>query len=177
LGDEAEVGGGVFAEVAGVGGVFADDFKGAVAGEVAEAFAEADGIGGLEEEGAAGAEPGGGAGEDAGGGGVEMLEDFGHDDDVVGGEGGPGGGVGGVVEVEVDVPAVELAGEAVVEVAEGVDGGVGEGVLELEGLVGEADIEEAGERARGLADALEYGEEKLVAALMELEVMRGVRFH
>jgi hypothetical protein len=28
-----------------------------------------------------------------------------------------------------------------------------------------------------LADALEYGEEKLVAALMELEVMRGVRFH
>ncbi len=85
MGDEAEVGGGVFAEVAGVGGVFADDFKGAVAGEVAEAFAEADGIGGLEEEGAAGAEPGGGAGEDAGGGGVEMLEDFGHDDDVVGG--------------------------------------------------------------------------------------------
>jgi hypothetical protein len=73
----------------------------------------------------------------------------------------------------VDVLAVELAGEAVIEVAEGVDGGVGEGFLELEGLVGEADVEEAGEGALGLADALEDGEEKLVAALMELQVLRG----
>ena len=82
-----------------------------------------------------------------------------------------------MVEVEVDVLAAELAGEAVIEVAEGVDGGVGEGVQELEGLVGEADVEEAVEGPLGLADALEYGEEKLVAALMELEIMRGVRFH
>lgn len=176
-GDQAEVGGGVFAEVSGVGGIVADDFKGAVAGEVEETFAKAEGIGGLEEDGAAGAEPGGGAGEDAGGGGVEMLEDFGHDDDVVGGEMGPGGGVGGLVEVEVDVLAVELAREAVVEVAEGVDGGVGEGFLELEGLVGEADVEKAGEGALGLADALKEFEQELVAALMELQVLRGEGVH
>ena len=90
---------------------------------------------------------------------------------------GPGGGVGGLVEVEVDVAAVELAREAVIEVAEGVDGGVGEGFLELEGLVREADVQKAGEGALGLANALEDGEEKLVAASMELEVMRGVGFH
>jgi hypothetical protein len=82
--------------------------------------------------------------------------------------------VGGGVDVEVDVLAVELAGEAVVEVGEGVDGGVGEGFLELEGLVGEANVEEAGEGALALADAVEEGEEKLVAARMEREAMRGI---
>ena len=82
-----------------------------------------------------------------------------------------------MVEVEVDVLAVELAREAVVEVAEGVDGGVGEGFLELEGLVGEADVEKAGEGALGLADALKEFEQELVAALMELQVLRGEGVH
>ena len=71
-----------------------------------------------------------------GGGGVEMLDDFSHDDDIVGRDRGPGGRVGSAVQVEVNVLAAQLAGEAVIEVAESIDDGGGEGFLEKQGLMG-----------------------------------------
>jgi hypothetical protein len=97
-----------------------------------------------------------------------MFKNFGHDDDVIGDDGGPGGGIGGVVEVEVDVPAAELAGEAVVEVTEGIDGGLRKSFLEQERLMGEADIEEAAEGTLAFLNPMQYIEEELIAALMEL---------
>ena len=64
--------------------------------------------------------------------------------------------------------AAQLAGEAVVEVAEGVDGGVGEGLLEEQSLVGEADVQEAAEGPLAFLNAMQYIQEELIAALMEL---------
>jgi hypothetical protein len=90
------------------GGIVADDFKGAVAGEVEETFAKA--VGHLrrvawrdwwwrrrwrEHDGARRRREA--AQRDSGGSDVQMFEDFGQDDDVVGREEAPGGGVGGVL--------------------------------------------------------------------------------
>ena len=166
-GEPFEVGDGVLAEVAGVGGIFANDLEGAAADEHAEAFAQANGVGSLEHERAAGTEPRSHTGENLGGGGVEMLDDFGHDDDVVGFEDGPGCGVGRMVEVEVDVLAAHLARETVVKIAYGIDGGLWKGLLEEKSLMGEADIEDALTTRLALLDPLDGLEEELVAPVME----------
>ena len=49
LGEVAEIGGGVLAEVAGVAGIFPDDLKWAVPAEQAKALAKANGVGRLED--------------------------------------------------------------------------------------------------------------------------------
>ena len=72
-----------------------------------------------------------------------------------------------MIEVEVNVLAAQLAGEAVVEVAYGIDGGQWKGLLEEESLMGEADIEDAFTTRLTLLDPLDGLEEELVAPVME----------
>lgn len=166
-GEPFQVCDGVLAEVPGVGWVIAKDFERAAAGEQAEALAQANGVRRLQHERATGTKPGSYASENLGGGGVEMLDDFGHDDDVVWFNHGPGGRIGGKVEVEVNVLAAQLAGEAVVEIAYGIDGGLRKGLLEEQGLIGEADIEDALTTRPNFLYSLDGFEEELIAPLME----------
>ena len=176
-GEVPEVGRGVFAEMSGVGRLFADYLEGAVAGKQQEAFAEADGVGGLEEEQAAGAKPGGDAGEDQGGGGVEVFEDFRHYDDVVGRKLGPLCGVNRAVEVEFGVLAVELSVEARVFEAQRIDRQVGEGILKEDSLEGEANVQETCGSWWSGGDPPEGIHQKLIAALMEPSVFGVCTIH
>ena len=157
----------VFAKVARISWIFADDLKGTMAEEHAESLAEADGVRGLDDERAARPQPGGHAGEDMGWRGVEVFDDFGHYDNIVRLNDRPGGGVRGVIEIEVNMMALQLAGKAVIEVANRIDGNVEQRLLEKEGLMGEANIEDAFTPFLRLHDTLDRVEKELVSSVME----------
>ena len=63
--------------------------------------------------------------------------------------------------------AAQLAGKAMIEIADRVDRSVGQGLLEEDGLMGEPDIEEPPAPLLYLHDPLDRVEQKLVAPVME----------
>lgn len=164
---------GVFAEVVGVAGSFADQVKGVAPAQNLDPFPGGNGIGSLEDEEAARGEIAGEAGKDKAGGNGEVLDDLREEDEVVLGGVRPRGGIGGAGEVVVEV----LAGsglEAGVEEAERIDQDAGEPLAEQESLVAGADVEDGSDGGREAANELEQSGE---AVLMEPRVGRrfGVR--